>query len=163
MKNSTNQNKNFTINSLAALVLITLISLYSNAQVIKKENLAVNISFNNEVPNSKIIEDSEYKKIANAESLEVSGQKLESLPGYIFKMENLEDLSVKSNDLNDISRDIGRLYNLRVLDLSQTSVQNIPDEISQLKHLKEIHLPYMIWEYRIDEVKKLTKANIILD
>ena len=146
-----------------ALLIMVILGVKINAQNLTNNNSAVYIVDTDTTPHSGSMVNFDYKSVINAESLIISGNQIASLPAGLFIMTNLEELSVVSDNVTEINRDIKNLYNLRVLDLSQTSVQNIPDEIRYLKLLKEIHLPYAIWAFRTEEIKKITNAKIILE
>lgn len=145
------------------LLIIGVLTFKINAQNISKDDLAVNITYTDSTPQSGSIDDFDSRSINNAESLSITGNKIAILPNGLFQMSNLEELSIISNTLTEVNPDIRNLYNLRILDLSQTSVKILPDEIHYLKLLKEIRLPYAIWVFRTEEIKKLTNAKIILE
>jgi Leucine-rich repeat (LRR) protein len=105
----------------------------------------------------------DYSKLRNTASLEINGSSLKVIPPEVFKLSELEELNVNSSGITSLPSDIKKLYNLRVLNLGNTSISELPEEIRWLKHLKEIHLPFSFWGFRLDEVRKITNANIILD
>jgi len=104
----------------------------------------------------------DYTKLKNVTNLELNSNASE-IPAGVFKLSSIEELTVNSDDITSIPADIRKLYNLRTLNLSNTSVTSLPKEMEQLLLLKELHLPYNYWVYRLDEVKKITKAKVILE
>ena len=104
----------------------------------------------------------DYSRFKNTTGLEIKGT-MNVIPAEIFNFSDLEELNVNSSEITSMPVDIRKLYNLRVLNLGNTSINELPEEISQLKHLKEIHLPFSYWAFRLNEVKKITRANIILE
>ena len=105
----------------------------------------------------------DYSKLKNTTNLEINGNSLKVIPSEIFKLSQIEELSVNSSSVATLSPDIAKLYNLRILNLDNTSISELPEEISMLLQLKEIHLPYSRWIFRLNEVKKITKAVIVLE
>lgn len=95
--------------------------------------------------------------------IDLSNSNLASVPATIFEMTFLETLDLHDNPLQKLSLDIRKLQSLRVLNLAGTCIEELPEEISQLRHLQEIHLNYEQWQYRQDEVKRITRARIFLD
>jgi len=146
-----------------ALFLSALLTLSLEAQEITKDNMTVFITFNDSTPRSGSLKEHESNFVKNAVSIVLSGKYLTEMPGYIYKNEELEELTILSDGINAIEPDIRKLYNLRKLDLSNTSVQSLPEELRWLKQLNEIRLPHSIWAFRLDEVRKLTNAEIILE
>ncbi len=105
----------------------------------------------------------DYIKLESTNRLEINGNSLKTIPVEIFKLCQLEELNVNSRNITSLPADIKKLCNLTILNLSNTSLCELPAEISKLIHLKEIHLPFAYWVFRVNEVKKITNANIILE
>jgi len=105
----------------------------------------------------------DYSSLKKATILDLSNYGLNEIPSDVFNLINLETLILKNNNITEIPADIRKLYCLKMLDLTNTNIQELPDEISQLNQLKEIHLSYEIWQYRVDKVRKITRAAIILE
>lgn len=81
----------------------------------------------------------------------------------IFSNSEIESLIICDNNVYTLNPDIKKMFNLRVLDLSKTNLDNLPQELSQLRQLQEIHLYYEIWQYKLDEVKRITRAKIVIE
>ncbi len=162
MKNSNNISK---INPLPRLTfilsLITISALLTfkiNAQDNLKDTQVV-YNIRHETGKSTGVDNIAIK---NTTLLEIKGT-MNVIPAEIFNFSELEELNVNSGEITSIPVDIRKLYNLRVLNLGNTSINELPEEIGQLKHLQEIHLPFSYWVFRLNEVKKITNAKIILD
>ncbi len=84
------------------------------------------------------------------------------IPEEIFTYINLEELKISGNENTILPENIKKLTSLQILDLSSVQVNELPGELSQLRHLREIHLNYELWQYRLDEVRRITRAQIIL-
>lgn len=95
--------------------------------------------------------------------IDLSSSDLNSVPEIVFQMTSLETLDLRNNPISKLPREIRNLQNLRVLNLAGTTIEELPDELSQLRHLKEIHLKCEQWQLRLDEVKRITKARIVLE
>jgi len=108
--------------------------------------------------------DVDYKLFKKVTNLDLSSRNLTEIPEYIFFCTELESLTLKdNNNISSLPVEIKNFCNLRILDLTNTNIKEIPKEISQLKLLQELHLNYMQWQYRLDELRKITKARIILE
>lgn len=68
--------------------------------------------------------------------LDLSKQKLETIPAGVFRLTKLEILILSKNKIEFIPSDIKLLKNLKVLDLSRNSLVRIPPEIGQLNMLE---------------------------
>ena len=82
---------------------------------------------------------------------------------FIFMNKTIETLIIKDENVNSVSPDVKNLYLLKVLDLAGTKIDVLPEEISQLRCLEEIHLNSEMWQYRLDDVKRLTRAKIVIE
>jgi Leucine-rich repeat (LRR) protein len=102
-------------------------------------------------------------EITSITEINLSNKNLSNVPETVFQMKSLETLDLSNNPIETIPVDIRKLQYLRVLDLTETNVDELPEEISELIHLQEIHLDYVRWESKLDKVKKLTHAAIILE
>lgn len=54
----------------------------------------------------------------NLKNLDLSFQKLQSIPEYLFEMVALENLNLSHNQLQELPRDILKLKSLKNLDIS---------------------------------------------
>ena len=99
---------------------------------------------------------------SKAEEFIFSGKGVTNIPAEVFSMKNLKELDLSCNCISEIPSSIKNLSSLTKLNLSGNKIYELPAEISRLKFLKEIYLDRDIWRYRLEEVKKLTHARIIL-
>ena len=72
--------------------------------------------------------------------LDLSNNKLQSLPPEIGQLRNLSSLDLAQNQLTTISDEIGQLEKLRRLDLAQNQLTTIPDEIGLLQRLSYFYI-----------------------
>lgn len=109
---------------------------------------------------------SNYGKIlqesTDAQEMNYSGKGIYTLPAELFSMSSLKQLDLSNNKLTGLPSSIKNLKKLQILKLNGNKIYELPSEISRLKFLKEIYLSREIWQYRLDEVRKLTSARITL-
>jgi Leucine-rich repeat (LRR) protein len=115
------------------------------------------------VDGSKTSTYSASTEITSITEINLNSKNLSSVPEIVFQMKSLEALDLSNNPIETIPVDIRKLQYLRVLDLTGTNVDELPEEISELIHLQEIHLDYVRWESKLDKVRKITHAAIILE
>ncbi|MFH0891158.1 MAG: leucine-rich repeat domain-containing protein [Candidatus Falkowbacteria bacterium] len=73
--------------------------------------------------------------------IDLSGQRLEKIPEYVFSESNLHELDVSRNRLTGaIQAEIGHLKNLRVLRASDNQMTGVPAEIGRLDKLEVLDL-----------------------
>lgn len=99
----------------------------------------------------------------NIISLDIELNSSGMLPPEIFSRTSLEELKINGNSDYMLPSDVKNLYSLRVLDLGNAQINELPEELAQLRLLMEIHLNYELWQYRLDEVQRITRAKIILE
>ncbi len=99
----------------------------------------------------------------NIISLDIELNSSGMLPTEIFSCTSLEELKINGNSNYMLPSDVKNLYSLRVLDLGNAQINELPGELAQLRLLREIHLNYELWQYRLDEVQRITRAKIILE
>lgn len=114
----------------------------------------------NSAKSSGIVFDTQNLK--SITELKLSGKEIKTLPGEIFEMENLKVLDISNNELDELPSEIKNLKNLKILIMNGNNLYELPEELSRLKFLKEIYLDYSIWCFRVNEIKKVTKAKIFL-
>ena len=102
------------------------------------------------------------KDVLREEVMDYHGKGIELFPAEILEMTDLKQLDLSNNKITEVPTEIENLKSLMVLNLSGNKIYEMPDELSKLKFLKEIYLDREIWQYRLNEVKKLTSARIIL-
>lgn len=102
------------------------------------------------------------QNLGSVTELDLGYRDINTFPSEIFEMKNLQSLDLSNNYLTAVPKEIKNLQDLKVLKLNGNNIYELPSEISRLKFLKEIYLDYFIWQYRIDELKALTDARIIL-
>merc|ERR1711892_932010 len=82
------------------------------------------------------------KVVGNLRNLDLSNNKIGSLPHNIGAFKMLKNLTMSKNKLTSIPEDLGKLSKLENLNLSFNMIQSIPSTFQQLKHLKEISLSH---------------------
>lgn len=80
--------------------------------------------------------------------LDMSGLRLKTLPGELFKLGQLEVLDVSRNKLNYLPPELGHLNRLRRLIINRNGIAYLPKTISELKNLEYIDA----WSTRIIEL-----------
>lgn len=116
------------------IILIVGISLVALVSVLIGGNMGVflpiinyNNSDNISLPENKV--------------LNLSNQKLTSIPLYVFDLVNIEELNVSNNSLSGaIQSQIGQLVNLKVLNISNNLMTGVPAEIGKLQNLEFLDL-----------------------
>lgn len=99
---------------------------------------------------------------ADAGEIDFSNKGINKLPQELFTVTTLKQLDLSNNNLTELPSEIKNLKYLQVLKLNGNKIYELPAGISRLKFLKEIYLSREIWQYRLDEIRKLTSARIIL-
>lgn len=107
--------------------------------------------------------DFDYTKSINATELYIEVDNSNGIPKDLFKLGKLEELTIAGEEVTVLPVEVKGMYSLRVLNLSNTSLDVLPEELSQLRNLQEIHLNYERWQYRLDGVKRITRAKIVLE
>jgi len=105
----------------------------------------------------------DYKKSMNLKVLLIKADHLREVPEDLFRLTALEELTITGNEFTVLPVNIKKLISIRVLNISGTYVEVLPEELSRLLQLQEIHLNYERWQYRLDEIKRITKARIVLE
>jgi len=82
------------------------------------------------------------KVVGNLRNLDLSSNKIGSLPQNIGAFKMLKNLCMSKNKLTSIPEDLGKLTKLENLNLSFNLIQSVPSSFQQLKHLKEISLSH---------------------
>lgn len=83
----------------------------------------------------KLTELPDITQFKNLQSLNISRNKLSSLPKQIFEFQYLQNLDVSDNPISTIPVEIGNLVYLRKFIANETNITGLPAEISKLKVL----------------------------
>ncbi len=90
------------------------------------------------------------------EILDLSSNKLESIPIVIKKLTNLQNLYLRANNISDINNVVEiteKLERLNHLDLSYNKIKILPEDIEQIKKIGIIELMHNLIEHIPDSVK----------
>jgi len=82
------------------------------------------------------------KVVGNLRNLDLSGNKIKTLPENLGAFKVLKNLTMTKNQLEVIPQDIGKLTKLENLNLAFNLFTSIPSTVGQLKNLKEINLSH---------------------
>lgn len=96
------------------------------------------------------------------QEMDYSGKGIAEFPSEVLNMTDVKQLDLSNNKITNIPAAIQNLKYLTVLKLNGNKIYELPAVVSKLKFLKEIYLDREIWQYRLNEVKKITAARIIL-
>ncbi|XP_041050410.1 volume-regulated anion channel subunit LRRC8D-like [Carcharodon carcharias] len=128
----------FGLSSLQELNLqgneLTTIEEIENLQRLRKL-FSLNLSSNKirSIPDT-------FSLISNLERFNISNNLIETLPNSMFTMQKLQHLDMSNNHLVVILPSIKYLKNLRYLDLSSNRLESLPDELFQCKKIKTLKL-----------------------
>ena len=77
-------------------------------------------------------------RLSNLQELIISNNNLISLPESIGKLYNLQELYLHNNNLTELPESIGSLYNLKYLNVSDNKLTSLPESIQSLSNLKTL-------------------------
>lgn len=106
-----------------------LLELYLNDQNLTNITVIEKL----EVQNKPIIE---FKRV----TLDLSGNKLTSLPESIFNLTNLTGLYLNGNKLTAVPESIGNLVDLTELDLRNNELTQFPESVGKLNNFEGLYL-----------------------
>ncbi|KAI9268884.1 hypothetical protein BDA99DRAFT_434786, partial [Phascolomyces articulosus] len=92
--------------------------------------------------------------------LDLSYNRLESLPSSLGRLKHLRQLNLAHNRLTEIPRVIPSLKKLTYLDLSYNMITDVPLSLSMLKHLTHLDLSYSQIDAIPAELLRLSIATI---
>lgn len=91
--------------------------------------------------NIQTVTSSNQTPVSQTNSLDLSRQKLDKVPSYVFKLTYLAKLDLSQNQLTGaIQAEIRFLSKLRELDLSDNQMTGLPAEVGQLSQLEVLDL-----------------------
>ena len=171
---------------MTKILLLTIISIIALGGCSLKSAL-----IKNKIPeiNNAIQEQADKaKEMVTSETLDLSNQKLEKVPAYVFAkinitelnlsnnfltgalpgeirfLKNLKILRLNNNLMTGIPAEIGQLTNLETLDLANNKLTGLPNELANLKNLKSMNLAGNDYsEQDLDYIRrKLVNTNFII-
>jgi internalin A len=103
----------------------------------------------------------EIGKLINLKTFYLSSNQLTSLPPEIGKLSSLNTLYLKSNRLTSLPAEIAQLTNLNTLYLSNNQLPNLPPGIGQLTNLSALYLSNNRLTSLPPEIGKLNSLNTL--
>ncbi|XP_077183442.1 volume-regulated anion channel subunit LRRC8E-like isoform X2 [Paroedura picta] len=82
------------------------------------------------------------RKLKTLERLDLSHNRIETLPHQLFQCSKLRHLDLSSNNIRAIPAGMGALYNLQHFAISHNSLEALPDELFFCKKLKTLKAGY---------------------
>jgi internalin A len=82
----------------------------------------------------------EIGQLNNLHTLNLTGNQLRDLPAEIGQLNNLHTLNLTGNQLRDLPAEIGQLNNLSMLVLNSNHLIKLPVEVGQLSNLKTLSI-----------------------
>ena len=104
---------------------------------------------------------SDNDELSNIRMLDLSGNRLTSLPDSISRLANLQSLDLSDNQLTSLPDSISRLANLQILDLDHNKLTSLPDSIARLADLQILYLDGNKLTSLPDSVAQLTKLRFL--
>ncbi|EDO43554.1 predicted protein [Nematostella vectensis] len=100
----------------------------------------------------------------NLARLDISHNRLESLPEGIFNLELIAEIYAANNLIQALGNEVGCLHVLKVLDLSENKLEAIPCELADCLKLKDLNLKENpIKDNRLGKLIKQCKTKAVLD
>jgi len=93
--------------------------------------------------------------------LELSGNKLKTIPEGLFNITALRELSLSRNEISELPEALTRLQRIRTLDLADNVISSLPASISALQSLREFNLSYNRLTSLPPEFTKLTGLCVL--
>ncbi|MCB9186011.1 MAG: leucine-rich repeat domain-containing protein [Flavobacteriales bacterium] len=81
-----------------------------------------------------------FTEFPNLQWLDLSRNRLKSIPPQIGLLKNLKKLILNKNKIEALPAEIGQLEDLRELIISENELETLPDEIGNLKKLRYIDM-----------------------
>jgi len=95
-------------------------------------------------------------QLKNVKRLIVDRNKLESIPKEIGQMESLQELILNRNDLTSIPKEISVLKNLYLLDMWSNNISDLPQSMRDMPNLKEVDLRVIVMsDDQKEEIREL--------
>lgn len=128
---------------IGVLVLLLGVGLYAYDSGSRTATNDINDSSTDSVPETTgetTIQQQEITPLGQ-KALDLSGQSLMKVPGYVFERTDLEVLNLSHNTLSGaLPGEIRLLTKLTALDLSDNNFTGVPAEIGQLRQLEYLDL-----------------------
>ncbi|PLX26864.1 hypothetical protein C0583_06240 [Candidatus Parcubacteria bacterium] len=127
-----------------------------------------NLEIGNEVKNNETSDENsgvtQTKQTITSDSLDLSNQRLDKIPAYVFEQKKLEELNISGNQITGaIQAEIRHLQNLKVLNAGNNNMTGVPAEIGQLQNLEVLDLSnneLTGLPYELGNLKNLKILNI---
>jgi hypothetical protein len=84
----------------------------------------------------------EIGRLYGLRQLRLRGNRLSALPLSLENLQNLEELNLIDNDFSEFPRIILNLGNLKILSLGRNRIENIPEDIDRLTKLTQLNLSH---------------------
>ena len=97
-----------------------------------------------------------------ATTLNLSANKLSSIPTEIGKIKSLEVLDLSNNKLSALPTTVGDLSNLKTLDIRSNQIKDLPENIYKLVRLTNLLISGNLLEDLSSEIKNLKKLKTLI-
>jgi len=97
----------------------------------------------------------------NLRNLDLSRNKINSLPSSIGNFKVMKTLSLSKNKIAALPDDMGKMTKLENLNLSFNFLQSIPSSFQQLKHLREVNLSHNNFTTFPSALLNLKQMNVL--
>ena len=105
--------------------------------------------------------DDALREFPNLRELNLTSNKIDSLPTDISYLQNLEILIMTNNKLDSLPKSIGQLTNLRLLHLGNNDIYHVSPALADLEYLEEIELWSNNIYYLPEEMSKLKNLKVL--
>jgi Leucine-rich repeat (LRR) protein len=103
--------------------------------------------------------DDEIEKLSSLEKLQLSKNRISTLPPPLFSLSNLSFLDLSDNDISDLPKKIENLENLQELLLSKNQIYSLPSDLLALSKLTNLDVRFCRVEHIPPEVGMMTSLK----